>query len=170
MSESHPLLVVDDEQVVCEACRRIFTQQGFQVEVNTNARQGLSWATEKDYEIILLDIKMPNMDGIQFLEAVRDKKPDVPVLIITGYPSIPNAAAAMRLGACDYVSKPFTCEEITSAVQRGLADAARMPLTRARRRGRQRGCRVRRRRCRGRCSGRSPGSGSSWTARRVSEP
>ena len=120
MSESHPLLVVDDEQVVCEACRRIFSQQGFQVEVNTNARQGLSWATEKDYEIILLDIKMPNMDGIQFLEALRDKKPDVPVLIITGYPSIPNAAAAMRLGACDYVSKPFTCEEITSAVQRVL--------------------------------------------------
>lgn len=120
MSESHPLLVVDDEQVVCEACRRIFSQQGFQVEVNTNARQGLSWATEKDYEIILLDIKMPNMDGIEFLEHLREKKPDVPVLIITGYPSIPNAAAAMRLGACDYVSKPFTCEEITSAVQRVL--------------------------------------------------
>jgi DNA-binding response OmpR family regulator/glycine cleavage system H lipoate-binding protein len=120
MSEQHPMLVVDDEQVVCEACRRIFSQQGFQVEVNTNARQGLSWATEKDYEIILLDIKMPNMDGIQFLEQLRDKRPDVPVLIITGYPSIPNAAAAMRLGACDYVSKPFTCEEITSAVQRVL--------------------------------------------------
>jgi len=120
MSDTRPLLVVDDEQVVCEACRRIFSQQGFQVEVNTNARQGLTWATEKDYEIILLDIKMPNMDGIQFLEQLRDKKPDVPVLIITGYPSIPNAAAAMRLGACDYVSKPFTCEEITSAVQRVL--------------------------------------------------
>ena len=77
-------------------------------------------ATEKDYAIILLDIKMPNMDGIQFLERLRQKKPDVPVLIITGYPSIPNAAAAMRLGACDYVTKPFTSEEITWAVQRVL--------------------------------------------------
>ena len=55
-------------------------------------------ATEKDYTIILLDIKMPNIDGIEFLERLREKKPDVPVLIITGYPSIPNAAAAMRLG------------------------------------------------------------------------
>jgi FixJ family two-component response regulator len=78
-------------------------------------------ATSKDYEIILLDIKMPNMDGIQFLEQLRQTRTDVPVLIITGYPSIPNAAAAMRLGACDYVTKPFTSEEITSAVQRVLA-------------------------------------------------
>ena len=83
-------------------------------------RQGLVKATENDYAIILLDIKMPNMDGIQFLERLRQKKPDVPVLIITGYPSIPNAAAAMRLGACDYVTKPFTSEEVTWAMQRVL--------------------------------------------------
>ena len=121
MADNPTLLVVDDEEVVCQACRRIFSRQGFQVEVNTDARQGLSWATEKDYGIILLDIKMPNMDGIQFLERLREKKPDVPVLIITGYPSIPNAAAAMRLGACDYVTKPFTSEEVTRAVQRVLA-------------------------------------------------
>ncbi len=87
---------------------------------NTDPRQGLVKATENDYAIILLDIKMPNMDGIQFLERLREKKPDVPVLIITGYPSIPNAAAAMRLGACDYVTKPFTSEEVTWAMQRVL--------------------------------------------------
>lgn len=108
MADTRSMLVVDDEEVVCQACRRIFARQGFQVEANTDARQGLTLATEKDYDIILLDIKMPNMDGIQFLEQLRHKKSDVPVLIITGYPSIPNAAAAMRLGACDYVTKPFT--------------------------------------------------------------
>ncbi|MHB0955713.1 MAG: response regulator [Pirellulaceae bacterium] len=126
MSDSHALLVVDDEEVICQACRRIFSRQGFKVETNTDARQGLAWATEKEYEIILLDIKMPNMDGIQFLEELRHAQQNVPVLIITGYPSIPNAAAAMRLGACDYVTKPFTTEEITSAVQRVLA-TRRMP-------------------------------------------
>src|SRR5208283_1788096 len=120
MADDRTLLVVDDEEVVCQACRRIFSRQGFQVEVNTDARQGLSWATEKDYSIILLDIKMPNIDGIEFLKKLREKRPDVPVLIITGYPSIPNASAAMRLGACDYVTKPFTSEEITWAVQRVL--------------------------------------------------
>ncbi len=121
MTSSHALLLVDDEEVICQACRRIFTRQGFTVDTFTDARQGLAQAVEKDYEIILLDIKMPNMDGIQFLEQLRQTRADVPVLIITGYPSIPNAAAAMRLGACDYVTKPFTSEEITSAVQRVLA-------------------------------------------------
>ncbi|MGO9114958.1 MAG: response regulator [Thermoguttaceae bacterium] len=120
MVDQRKLLVVDDEEVVCQACRRIFSRQGFQVETNTDPRQGLVKATENDYAIILLDIKMPNMDGIQFLERLREKKPDVPVLIITGYPSIPNAAAAMRLGACDYVTKPFTSEEVTWAMQRVL--------------------------------------------------
>lgn len=121
MAENPKLLVVDDEEVVCQACRRIFSRQGFDVETTCDAREGLAWATQKKYRIILLDIKMPNMDGIQFLEALREKDPEVPVLIITGYPSIPNAAAAMRLGASDYVTKPFTSEEITRAVQRVLA-------------------------------------------------
>jgi DNA-binding NtrC family response regulator len=121
MADERKLLVVDDEEVVCQACRRIFSRQEFQVETNTDPRQGLIKATENDYAIILLDIKMPHMDGIQFLERLRAKKPDVPVLIITGYPSIPNAAAAMRLGACDYVTKPFTSEEVTWAMQRVLS-------------------------------------------------
>lgn len=121
MADERNLLVVDDEEVVCQACRRIFSRQGFQVETRTDVRQGLSLATEKDFTMILLDIKMPNMNGIEFLERLREKKPDTPVLIITGYPSIPNAAAAMRLGACDYVTKPFTSEEVTWAVQRILS-------------------------------------------------
>ena len=133
MAGTHSLLVVDDEEVVCQACRRIFSRQGFEVVSNTDARQGLTVAAERDFDIILLDIKMPNMDGIQFLEQLRERKPDVPVLIITGYPSIPNASAAMRLGACDYVTKPFTTEEITSAVQRVLS------TRRAEEEGRRRG-------------------------------
>lgn len=116
------LLVVDDETVICHACRRVFSRQGFQVEESTDAVEGLTWATEQDYTAILLDIKMPVMDGIEFLEELRKKKPDVPVILITGYPSIPNAASAIRLGASDYVTKPFTPEEITQAVQKTLTD------------------------------------------------
>ena len=118
MAEIPRLLVVDDEASICQACRRIFSGQGFQVEESTNAREGLNQATENDYAGILLDIKMPHMDGIQFLEQLRKKKPDIPVLIMTGYPSVPNAAAAVRLGASDYVTKPFTPEEITQSVRR----------------------------------------------------
>jgi DNA-binding response OmpR family regulator len=122
MSDEPKLLVVDDEAVICQACRRIFSRQGFQVEESTSAREGLSRATQRDYDGILLDIKMPEMDGIRFLESLRQEKPDIPVLIMTGYPSVPNAAAAVRLGASDYVTKPFTPEEITQSLQRMLGN------------------------------------------------
>lgn len=121
MPDGRKLLVVDDEQVICQACRRIFSRQGFQVEESTDPREGLAWASEREYTGILLDIKMPMMDGIQFLERLRQSRPEVPVLIMTGYPSVPNAAAAIRLGAADYITKPFTPEEITQAVQRMLS-------------------------------------------------
>ena len=120
MSSDPKLLVVDDEEVICEGCRRIFTKQGFAVEKCSDACQGLALATQGNYCAILLDIKMPNMDGIEFLESLRTHKPDVPVVLMTGYPSIPNAASAIRLGASDYVTKPFTPEEISQAVHRLL--------------------------------------------------
>jgi DNA-binding response OmpR family regulator len=113
------LLVVDDEQVYCDGCERIFSRQGFRVEGSNDATEALSLATNNDYSAIILDVKMPNMDGIRFLEHLRAAKPDTPVILMTGYPSIQNAASAIRLGASDYVTKPFTPEQITSAV-RGL--------------------------------------------------
>lgn len=118
MLDDPRLLVVDDEEAICEGCRRIFTRQGFQVEKTNDAVEGLSLASQRDYAAVLLDIKMPAMDGIQFLEELRAKKPDVPVILMTGYPSIPNAVSAIRLGASGYVTKPFTPEEISQAVQK----------------------------------------------------
>lgn len=111
------LLVVDDEQVYCDGCERIFSRQGFRVEGSNDAAEALGLAKENDYSAIILDVKMPNMDGIRFLEHLRALKPDTPVILMTGYPSIQNAASAIRLGASDYVTKPFTPEQITSAVQ-----------------------------------------------------
>lgn len=113
------LLVVDDEQVYCDGCERIFSRQGFRVEGSNDAAEALNLARNNDYSAIILDVKMPNMDGIRFLEHLRAIKPETPVILMTGYPSIQNAASAVRLGASDYVTKPFTPEQITSAV-RGL--------------------------------------------------
>lgn len=124
MVEDQRLLVVDDEEAICEGCRRIFSRQGFQVEKTSDARHGLSLAEEKDYAAILLDIKMPTMSGIEFLEALRTKKPDVPVIFMTGYPSVPNAMSAIRLGAAGYVTKPFTPEEISQVVHKHLKHPA----------------------------------------------
>ena len=120
MSNEPTLLVVDDEEAICEGCNRIFSRQGFEVRKCNDANQGLNLAMHGDYAAILLDVKMPEMDGLQFLEALRKTKPTVPVVLMTGYPSIPNAASAVRLGASDYVTKPFTPEEISQAVHRLL--------------------------------------------------
>ena len=120
MSVDLNLLVVDDEEAICEGCRRIFERQGFHVTKTSDAEQGLSLAGSNDYAAVLLDIKMPKMDGIQFFERLRATKPDVPVILMTGYPTVPNAVAAIRLGAAAYVTKPFTPEEITQAVRKML--------------------------------------------------
>ena len=124
MSQNQRLLVVDDEEAICEGCRRIFTRQGFEVEKVSDAQAGLNLAKENHYAAILLDIKMPNMTGIEFLEQLRGKRPDVPVILMTGYPSVPNAISAIRLGAAAYVTKPFTPEEISKAVHEQLRDKA----------------------------------------------
>ncbi len=112
------LLVIDDEEVICRGCQRVLSSQGYQVDTTVEAHKGLTLASENDYDAILLDITMPRMDGIEFLEKLRETKPDVPVIFITGHPTIPNAASAVRLRAADYITKPFSPEAITQSVRR----------------------------------------------------
>jgi electron transfer flavoprotein beta subunit len=124
VSQSQKLLIVDDEEVVCQSCTRILAPHEFEVETCTDPQKGLQQAIENDYAGILLDIKMPQMNGIEFLRALRRVKPDVPVLIMTGYANVGNAAEAVRLHASDFVSKPFTPDEMLAAVRAMLQRAA----------------------------------------------
>ncbi|MFH0777992.1 MAG: response regulator, partial [Candidatus Eisenbacteria bacterium] len=102
------LLVVDDEKVVCDSCARILGDRGFKVETSTDPSAGLKLATENDYAVILLDIKMPVVDGLEFLEELKKKhRKNTRVIMITGYASPENATAAMKLGAADFIPKPF---------------------------------------------------------------
>ena len=121
MFDTPRLLVVDDEAVICRACRRILSRVGFHVDVSRDACVALGRAMAEDYSAILLDIRMPGMDGFDFLEALRKRKQDLPVMVMTGYPSIRNAALAVRLGASNYLTKPFTPEQITRSVRGMLA-------------------------------------------------
>jgi FixJ family two-component response regulator len=118
MTDQPRLLVVDDEEAICEGCSRIFSRQGFAVSKTSNARDGLTLAQTEQYSAVLLDIKMPEMSGLDFLSQLRERQIDVPVILMTGFPSMPNAISAVRLGASGYVTKPFTPEEITQAVHR----------------------------------------------------
>ena len=121
MTTKPTLLVVDDEQVVCLSCKAIFASQGFDVETVNDPREGLKLARARHFSAILLDVMMPQMTGIEFLERLREFDATVPVIIITGYASVSNAAEAMRLHASDYIPKPFTPAELRAAVARVVA-------------------------------------------------
>ena len=131
VAEQPKLLVVDDEEAICEGCRRILSRQGFDVEKTSDPVEGLSRAESDNYAAILLDIKMPQMTGLDFLAKLRSKRQDIPVILMTGFPSVPTAVSAISLGAAGYVTKPFTPEEITQAVHRFANHAAGASVTEA---------------------------------------
>lgn len=120
MSQEPRILVVDDEEIICESCRRIFVSRGFCVETSTDARVGLRMAEQNHYDAIVLDMKMPLLDGIRFLERLREIQNKVPVVVISGRSGHDGQAAAARLGAAEYLPKPFTPDELTGAIHRSL--------------------------------------------------
>ena len=119
------ILIVDDESTVRESCRRIFNERGYDVETAASARDGLDRTMTRYFDCALIDLKMPDMDGMEIVRAARENRDNIAILIITGYGSVDTAAEAARLGVADYVSKPFTPDQITKAVQRALHNAPR---------------------------------------------
>ncbi len=126
MIDNPKLLIVDDEPSICRACRRVFSRQGYEVEHSSDPVYGLSLAENGGFDAILLDVKMPEMDGFQFLQKLRETNRSVPVVVMTGYPQLPSADSVVQLGVSRFVMKPFTPEEIFEAVQtaRTAAQAA----------------------------------------------
>lgn len=112
------VLVIDDEQIVLNSVTRILRQGGFGVEATPSGRQGLEWALTRPYEAVLTDIRMPDIGGMVVLRDIKRAKPDLPVIIITGYANVQSAVQAVQLGAADYVEKPFTPEHLLKAVTR----------------------------------------------------
>jgi len=121
------ILVIDDEEVVHLSLRRILGRHGHQVDTELDAARGLQRLVDASYELIITDLMMPGLDGIQLLQALRARGSSVPVLMITGYPTIRTAIQALRLGAVDYVAKPFTQKELMAPVRRALQRSADPP-------------------------------------------
>jgi DNA-binding NtrC family response regulator len=118
------VLVIDDEQIVLDSVARILSTEDYQVEVTLSARQGLDWAIQKTCDLVLTDIRMPEIGGMRILRDIKRVKPSLPVVIITGYATVQSAVQAMKLGATDYLEKPFAPDELLRAVGSALDLAA----------------------------------------------
>lgn len=119
------ILVVDDEVGMREGCRRALASQGFQVSTAENGAEGLHKLREKPYALVLLDAMMPGMSGLELLEAIHEYNPDIICIVITGYATVDLAAQAMKQGAYDFLPKPFTLDELSAVVNRGLEETQR---------------------------------------------
>jgi DNA-binding NtrC family response regulator len=114
------ILIIDDEPAVCAGCRLVLSDQGHTVDAVHDGRSGLELLEKSRYELVLLDMKLPDIDGIQVLEVIHRETPRVSVVVMTGYSSVPDAVKAMKLGAFDYLSKPFSDEELVLTVEKAL--------------------------------------------------
>jgi len=120
MSEELRVLVVDDEIAVCNSCMKTLTREGYTVDYSLNGEEALKKIAIGNYDLVITDLKMPKVDGMQLLRTVKARWPEVNVIMITGYGTIRSAVEAMKLGAFDYVSKPFTSEELAGVTARAL--------------------------------------------------
>jgi len=114
------ILIIDDEPAVCAGCRLVLGDQGHAVDAVQDGRSGLESLKKNPYELILLDMKLPDIDGLQVLEVIHRERPRVSVVVMTGYSSVPDAVKAMKLGAFDYLSKPFSDEELVLTVEKAV--------------------------------------------------
>ncbi|MCX7794613.1 MAG: response regulator [Thermodesulfovibrionales bacterium] len=116
------ILVIDDDNVVREVLYQIITGMGMTCELAENGKEGIERLKLHPCDLILTDITMPVMDGLQFLREIKDITPFTPVAIITGYPTFENAVEAMREGARDFIVKPFNVEKIRTTIDRLLKE------------------------------------------------
>lgn len=118
---SHKALVIDDEPVVCQSLRKILTKQSFNVEEAFSSESAEAKLQNKEYDLIFVDLKMPGKDGMEMLLSIKAKYPNTPVIMITGYASIETAIEATKLGAYEFLSKPFTPEELNKVALEAVA-------------------------------------------------
>jgi putative nucleotidyltransferase with HDIG domain len=110
-------LVVDDEAVVRRLCGRILQGLGYQTVTKSHGLEALNAAEEEPFELVITDLRMPDLDGIQLLKSIKKTSPTTDVIVITGYATLDSAIEAMKEGAIDYVRKPFSADELQMVVQ-----------------------------------------------------
>ncbi len=114
------ILCVDDEEVILGSFRKILVLDGYSVDTVETGQEALGLIQKHHYDFLFTDLKMPLMDGVEVTKSVKHLRPDIDVIIITGYASVETAVETMKYGALDYVQKPFTEDELIAFVQKSL--------------------------------------------------
>ncbi len=118
------LLVIDDEQIVLDSVKRILSKESYNLTLTTKSREGLKLALSEDFDLILTDIKMPEIGGMRVLRDIKREKPETPVVILTGYATVQSAVGAMKLGASDYLEKPFLPDVLLRTIEKVISKNA----------------------------------------------
>jgi CheY-like chemotaxis protein/glycine cleavage system H lipoate-binding protein len=114
------ILCVDDEEVILDSFRKILVLDGYSVDTVQTGQEALGLLQSHHYDFVFTDLKMPAMDGVEVTKAVKHMRPDIDVVIITGYATVETAVECMKQGAMDYVQKPFAEDELLAFVKKAL--------------------------------------------------
>jgi len=118
--EKKKILVVDDEQNSREGLTKILIKEGYEVVAAESGETALAEAKKQDFDLIITDLRMPEISGIDVLEQIREKKPDIGVIIVTAYGEVNSYLKAMTLGAFEYLNKPIKLDELRRVINKAL--------------------------------------------------
>ena len=111
------ILVIDDEQIIAKSCERSLAEEGYDVRSALNGSDGIKMIESEPFDLIITDIKMPGIGGMDILEFIKKNHPEILVILITGYSTVEDAVRSIKRGAFDYIPKPFNPEELVSVVR-----------------------------------------------------
>ena len=114
------ILIVDDEDVVLKSCLRILQKLDYEVDTAYSAQTALDYLQKKKYDIVVTDLMMPGMDGLQLLGEIKKLYPDIVVVIFTGFATVETTRQALKAGAFDFIPKPFTPDELRTVIDNAV--------------------------------------------------
>ena len=114
------LLIIEDEDTLCESLKRVFIRDGYEVDSADSAEAAFKFLEDRTYDLIITDIILPSISGIELLTKYRKKNPAQKVMVITAYASLTTAVDSIKAGACDFIIKPLMHDEMKKAVRTAL--------------------------------------------------
>ena len=120
------ILVIDDEEIVGESLRKTFEDEDYEIDTAYSGEEGIRKSRGKTFDLMIVDLKMPDISGLDVIRTIKEEQPDTMMVMITGYSSVDSAVRALKIGAFDYLPKPFTPDEINDVVERALGTRERI--------------------------------------------